>query len=75
MRPSPSPYRLDWAAALKRVFGSDMLVCVRCGGKLVVLAFVEKLSAVKAILDHLGLPSVPLPLGKARGPPQVAWGF
>jgi hypothetical protein len=35
----------------------------------------EKLTAVRAILDHLGLPSAPLPLGKARGPPQVAWGF
>ncbi|MCC7112027.1 MAG: transposase [Deltaproteobacteria bacterium] len=75
VRPSPSPYRLDWSAALKRVFGLDILACARCGGRLVVLAFIEKLSAVKAILDHLGLPSVPLPLGKARGPPQVAWGF
>ena len=75
VRPSPSPYRLDWAAALKRVFGVDVLKCARCGGRLVVLAFIEKLSAVKAILDHLGLRSTPLPLGKARGPPQVAWGF
>ena len=74
VRPSPSPYRLDWAAALKRVFGFD-LKCERCGGRLVVLAFIEKLSAVRAILDHLGLPSAPLPLGKARGPPQVAWDF
>jgi hypothetical protein len=75
LRPSPSPYRLDWAAALRRVYGTDVLKCARCGGRLVVLAFIEKLTAVRAILDHLGLPSAPLPLGKARGPPQVAWGF
>jgi len=75
VRPSPSPYRLDWAAALKRVHGADVLKCARCGGRLVVLAFIEKLTAVRAILDHLGLPSAPLPLGKARGPPQAAWAF
>ena len=75
VRPSPSPYRLDWAAALRRVYGVDVLQCARCGGRLVILAFIEKASAVTAILEHLGLPSVPLPLGKARGPPQVAWGF
>jgi hypothetical protein len=51
------------------------LRCARCGGRLVVLAFIERRSAVRAILDHLGLPSVPLPLGEARGPPQVAWDF
>ncbi|MCC7075343.1 MAG: transposase [Deltaproteobacteria bacterium] len=71
----PSPYRLDWAAAFKRVFGTDVLTCARCGGRLVVLAFIEKLSAVRTILDHLGLPSTPLPLEKARGPPQAAWDF
>lgn len=64
-----------FAAALKRVYGVDVLQCARCAGRLVVLAFIEKLTAVRAILDHLGLLSTPLPLGKARGPPQVAWGF
>ena len=61
--------------ALKRVFGTEIFVCSRCDGRRTVIAFIEKASAVKAILDHLGLPSVPLPLGKARGPPQpaLAW--
>ena len=26
----PSPYRLDWASLLKRVFGVDVLQCSRC---------------------------------------------
>ena len=63
---------LSWAAALKRVWGVDIFECTRCGGKLTILAFIEKSSAVKEILDHLGLPSAPLPLTKARAPPQLA---
>jgi len=62
----PSPYRLSWAAALRRVWGREIFDCARCAGRLTVVAFIEKASAVKAILDHLGLPSVPLPLVKAR---------
>ena len=42
--------------------------CPPCGS-----TFIEKLAAVRAILDHLGLPSAALPLGKARGPAQAAW--
>ena len=68
----PSPYRLSWAAALRRVWGRYIFDCARCAGRLTVVAFIEKSSAVKGILDHLGLPSVPLPLSKARGPPQLA---
>jgi hypothetical protein len=67
---SSSPYRLDWASALKRVYGTEILACP-CGGRRRILAFIEKPSAVKAILDHLGLPSLPLPLGRPRGPPEL----
>ena len=52
-----------------------MLQCARCGGRFVILAFIEKRAAVRAILEHLGLPAVPLPLEKARalrGRPWVA---
>ena len=69
-QPPASPYRLDWAAALKRVFGTEILLCL-CGGRRKMIAFIEKASAVKAILEHLGLPSVPLPIGKPRGPPEL----
>ncbi len=69
-QPPASPYRLDWAAALKRVFGTEILLCP-CGGRRKMIAFIEKPSAVKAILEHLGLPSVPLPIGKPRGPPEL----
>ena len=70
-RRTASSYRLDWAAALKRVFGVDVLQCARCKGRVKILAFIEKPSTVKAILEHLHLPSVPLPLATARDPPQL----
>jgi hypothetical protein len=31
------------------------------------------MNAVRRILRHLSLPEEPLPLGKARGPPQPAF--
>ena len=71
----PSPYRLNWAAALKRVWGIEIFDCARCGARLTIVAFIEKASAVKAILEHLALPSTPLPLGKATGPPQLSLGL
>ena len=40
--PAPSasfPYRLNWAAALKRVWGIDIFECSRCGGRLTIVAF------------------------------------
>jgi hypothetical protein len=38
----PSPYRLDWASLLKRVFGVDVLKCSRCQGKMRLVACIEK---------------------------------
>ena len=42
-----------------------------CGGRRKMIAFSGKKSAIKAILEHLGLPSVPLPIGKPRDPPKL----
>jgi len=39
-----------------RVFREDVLACP-CGGRRVVLAYLTQPWPVKAILDHLGLPS------------------
>ncbi len=64
--------RLDWATLLKRSFDFDVFTCPGCGGRRRVLA-VLKGPGVKEVLRHLGLPSVPLPLASARGPPQGEW--
>ena len=65
----PSTYRLDWAALLKRVFGVDVLKCSRCQGQMRVIACIEEPDVAKKILEHLGLPSEPLPTARAQAPP------
>jgi hypothetical protein len=65
----PSTYRLDWAALLKRVFGVDVLKCSRCQGPMRMIACIEEPDVAKKILEHLGLPSEPLPTARAQAPP------
>ncbi len=48
--------RIPWAELLMRVFREHVLACP-CGGRRVVLAYLTQPGPVKAILDHLGLPS------------------
>jgi hypothetical protein len=57
----PSPYRLDWASLLKRVFGVDVLKCSRCQGKMRLIACIEEPDVAKKILEQLGLRAEPLP--------------
>ena len=54
---------------------TDVLHCVRCGGRRVVLAGVTDPSAIRAILEHLELdpePPVPAP---ARAPPSLDYSW
>jgi hypothetical protein len=77
-KPAPvprNPCRIPWAELLLRVFREDVLACP-CGGRRVVLAYLTEPGPVKAILDHLGLPSTGPPLAPARfsaGPGEPAW--
>jgi hypothetical protein len=45
--------RVDWATLLKRTWGTDVRVCVLCGGRLVVRAVVTDSHAVQKILCAL----------------------
>jgi hypothetical protein len=65
--------RVDWAGLLKRTFDFDVFACARCGGRRRVLAYVKAGRGVRAILEHLGLPTAGARLAPARGPPQAAW--
>ncbi|WP_414654121.1 hypothetical protein [Hyalangium sp.] len=65
--------RVDWAELLKRTFDFDVFACMRCGGRRRVLAYVKGAAGVRAILEHLGLPTASAHLAPARGPPQSAW--
>ena len=66
--------RIDWASMLKRVFLGDVLSCP-CGGTRRVLSDVQDPSAVAKILRHLGLPSEPPRIARARDPAEMTFGF
>ncbi len=69
VKPPKKKPRLDWADLLRRVFALDVLVCPYNNHHR-VLAFITGATVVRAILQHLGLPSSPLPRASAQSPPQ-----
>jgi len=69
--PAPvAKYRVPWAQLLKTTFAADVLTCDKCGGPRRIVACVFSSTVAREILDHLRLPSRPLPRAPARGPPQ-----
>jgi len=69
--PAASPFRLPWAELLKRTFAVDVLTCHRCGGPRRVVACVFSPVIAAQVLEHLRLPSHPLPCARAQDPPQL----
>ena len=61
---------LNWARLLARVFNIDVETCIKCGGKMKIIAAIEDPKVIRKILDHMGLPTKPPPLYPARGPPK-----
>jgi hypothetical protein len=73
---TPRHVAMNWAQRLKRVFGTDIDVCVRCGGKLKVIASIEEPEVIARILAHIRKAApdqhqAELALG-ARAPPTQA---
>jgi hypothetical protein len=60
--------RVDWATLLRRSLSVDVLECPKCHGRLRVLAVIAEREPVQRILGHLGLPTEPPPLARARDP-------
>ena len=59
----------QWAALMARTFGFDVLACVRCGGRLRLVALIDQPAVIGRILRHLRLPvEIPSPR-PARAPP------
>ena len=54
---APRHNRLPWAELLRRTFQVDVLTCSKCGGRRQVIAYITEPPVVRAILNHLGLPS------------------
>jgi hypothetical protein len=62
----PPRQRLSWAELLRRVFAVDVLVCQKCLGPMTVIATLTDPTVLEKILEHLGLPTAPLPLAPAQ---------
>ena len=71
IRPRQPRRPIPWAELLRRTFQTDVLTCTRCGGRRRVVAVVLRSTTAQAILEHLRLPSRPLPLAPATSPPQL----
>lgn len=65
------PGRFPWASLIWRVFLDDVLACVRCAGRMAIMAAVTSRAGVARILDHLGLPTEAPAFHAARPPPQA----
>jgi hypothetical protein len=53
--------RWPWARLLQRVFGFEVLVCDRCGGRRRILEAVTEPHSVRRLLAALGLGAQPPP--------------
>jgi hypothetical protein len=51
--PTPRHVAMSWARRLKRVFGIEIEGCVRCGGKLRIIASIEEPEVIAKILSQL----------------------
>lgn len=64
--------RFEWATLLKRLYDVDALKCPRCDGHLDFIAVITDPVPVREILEHVGLPSSPPVLARARDPTDFA---
>ncbi|MCI0410116.1 MAG: transposase, partial [Acidobacteria bacterium] len=62
---APRP-NLSWAELIQRVFAVDALECPQCGGRMRILAAIQNPGAIRAILEHLGLPPRAPPITPAH---------
>jgi len=60
--------RVDWATLLRRSLSVDVLECPKCHGRLRVVAVITEREPAQRILAHLGLPTEPPPVARARDP-------
>jgi hypothetical protein len=63
---SSKAYRKRWARWIQKVWGTDPLVCPKCGKKMGIVAFIEDQAVIREILTHLDLWTVP-----ERPPPKL----
>ncbi|WP_437912518.1 hypothetical protein WME73_36195 [Sorangium sp. So ce302] len=65
---------MDWASLIRRVYLDDVLACP-CGGRRRVVADIGQRAqreAIVAIVTHLGIPTEPPLIARARDPSFAA---
>ena len=45
----------SWARLIKKIYEVDPLICLKCGGQMRVIAFIEDYKVIRKILDYLGI--------------------
>ena len=68
--PSPTRRTLSkrWRELLYRIYEVDPLICLNCGAKMKILAFIIEPAVIRQILDHLGKGAPPrVPPDSSRG--------
>jgi hypothetical protein len=61
--------RYLWAMLLARIYEAFPLQCPICHASMRIIAFVNDLTAVGKVLDHIGESTQPPRIAPARGPP------
>lgn len=61
---------IPWARLLARVFNIDVETCIKCAGRMKIIAAIEDPKVIRKILEHMGIPTKPPTLHPARGPPK-----
>jgi hypothetical protein len=69
------PNRLPWASLIWRVFLRDVLECVRCKGRMEIVAALTSKAAIARVPGHLGLAADAPGFHPARPPPRAELPF
>ncbi len=62
---------IPWSKLLARVFGIDVETCLKCAGKIKIIASIEEPEVIGKILTHLGVATTPRSFHPATGPPEL----
>jgi hypothetical protein len=68
--PPFSPRNYTWAELMRRTFGYDVMACLECGGRMRLIAMIDRPAVIAKILEHLGLPTETPTAQPARPPPE-----
>lgn len=63
--------RIEWAELMRRCWHADVLECLRCGGRMKIVATITVASVIDAMLSAMRIASEVPELARARPPPWL----